>query len=471
MNLNLVKELIKNFEKIGQAHVFNRFEKLSPKEQLDFLERAMIIDFEHLEKLINKAKFFDLEEKIYSNLIGVNDLLKYKQDIDKTSNKDLIPKGERAIREGRVCAMLVAGGDGTRLGFSGPKGMFPVTLIKKKSLFQIFAEQIQVAQKRYGVIIPWYIMTSDSNHENTREFFLCNNNFELSEVHFFKQGLCPIIDFSGKLILDEKGLIAMAPDGHGGCLKALATSGLIEKMEKSDIDIISYFQVDNPLVKCIDPLFIGLHIASGAEMSCKVIKKRNPEERVGIFCREEEVIKVVEYTHVSKEMLEKRDSNGDLVYSAGNAGIHLMDREFVKRMNDLGKMNFYQTRKKVTFIDHQDKIVISEEPNALKFEQLIFDVLPEARNAVLMEIMRQEEFSPIKNAQGTDSLDSFKKDQLIQYIEWFKNVGVDITCGQDGIPLFNIEISPFFADNQYSFIEKWDSLLEKPEILTEIYLE
>lgn len=469
--MNLAQELIKKFERIGQAHVFNKFEKLSSKDQLDFLERANSIDLEHLKRLINKAKFHDLEAKIHSNLMGVNDLLKSAGHTHVNSYKDLVERGERAIREGRVSALLVAGGDGTRLGFMGPKGMHPVTLIKKKSLFQIFSEQIQVIQKRYGTIVPWYIMTSDSNHESTREFFVNNNNFGLAEVHFFKQGLCPVIDFEGKLMLEPKGLIAMAPDGHGGCLKALASNGLLEKMEKSGKDIISYFQVDNPLVKCIDPFFIGLHIASDAEMSCKVVRKRNPEERVGIFCLEERIIKVVEYTHVSKEMLEKKDSYGNLIYSAGNAGVHLMDREFVRRMNDFGKMNLYQTRKKMPYIDPEQSIVIPEEPNAFKFEQLIFDILPEARNVVLMEIVREEEFSPIKNAQGTDSLESFKKSQLSQYVEWFKKVGIEIPCGEDGIPLFNIEISPFFADNQYSFIEKWESLLEKPEILKEIYLE
>ncbi len=471
MNLDSVKDLVGKFEQFGQGHVFNRFKDLSAPQQLDFLKRASLIDLDNLATLVNTVRSQEIESEIHTHLKPVNQLLQSFPKEHYEDYKEFIIKGEEMIRQGRVSALLAAGGDGTRLGFSGPKGMLPVTLIKKKSLFQLFAEQIQLAQKRYQSTIPWFIMTSEGNHDLTNQFFLDNNYFGLQEVYFFRQNLCAVLDFDGKLILDENGLIAMAPDGHGGCFNALASNGLLEKMELLGIDILSYFQVDNPLVKCIDPLFIGLHVLSKAEMSCKGVKKRNASERVGIFCQDHETVKVVEYSQVSQKMLEMEDVQGELMFNIGNTGIHLMNRDFIQKINNSNPLHFYKTKKKVTFLDRDKAIVIPAEPNAYKFERLIFDALPEAENVVLLEVARKEEFSPIKNAEGDDSLESFKKDQLCLYIEWLKKVHIDVPCGEDTIPVFNIEISPFFADNQSAFIEKWQSLAQKPEILTEIYLE
>lgn len=468
MKLDSVKDLINKFEKIGQGHVFNQFNDLPYEEKSKFLKQAELVDLKLIQNLIRKTKshIHLKKQNALFNLSAVKPLLKSSIYENTKNQKQILLNGEHAIRNGRVCALVVAGGEGTRLGFHGPKGMLPVTPIKKKSLFQIFAEQIKIAQNRYETVIPWFIMTSDSNHDKTKEFFFENNNFDLTELHFFKQSLCPIIDFEGKLVLDEKGLIALAPDGHGGCLDALNNNGLLDKMKNSGIDIISYFHVDNPLVQCIDPLFIGLHIVSESEMSCKVIKKREINEKVGLFYKEENAIKVIEYTHVPKEMLEMKDEQGEMVFNSGNAGIHLLSREFVKKMNALEKIDFHLTKKKFP-----QKGIIPEEDNVYKFEKLIFDALPEAQNVVLLEILREEEFSPIKNAHGMDSLETFKKTQLHQFKKWFKKVGVDIFCDESGVPIFNIEISPFFADNQCSFIEKWESLLEKPTISAEIYLE
>ncbi|PWU07598.1 MAG: 2-alkenal reductase [Verrucomicrobia bacterium] len=471
MNELVVEDLIKKFEKIGQAHVFKGFEELSKGEQMDFIKRARLIDLDNLDNLLERARSYEVQEIDFRNLKPVSSIVKHAIRDNEEVYRNVITKGEEVISQGKVGCLLVAGGDGTRLGFSGPKGMLPVTAIKKKSLFQLFAEQILVAQRRYGTIIPWFIMTSESNHECTQKFFLDNDYFGLKEVYFFKQGVCPVLNLDKKLILDENGLIAVAPDGHGGCFTALAKNGLIEVMEKLEINLISYFQVDNPLVKCIDPLFIGLHVLSDAEMSCKGVKKRHMMERVGIFCQEKEKVKIVEYHQACEEMLESRDENGELQFNLGNVGVHLMSREFIRKISSSDKLCYYQTKKKVSFLDENKKLVVPEEPNGLKFEKLIFDALGEAREVMLLEVMREDEFSPIKNAEGSDSLESFKKDQLRQYREWFSQVGVEILSEGGPGGIFNIEISPFFADNQDAFIEKWESLLLKPKILAKTFLE
>lgn len=471
MSLDLLEGLKVKFEEAGQGHVFKYFEKQSREEQNDFLQRASLIDLDSIGRMVGESKLRGVEKGSFSNLRSVEGLVKVFGQVSREEDNDVVERGEEAIRAGRVCGLLVAGGDGTRLGFLGPKGVLEVTPVKKKSLFQIFAEQIQEAQKRYRCVVPWFIMTSEGNYDETVSFFLDNNQFGLTEVHFFKQGAWPILDFEGKLLLDERGLIAMAPDGHGGCFEALHKSGCMRKMELLGIDIISYFQVDNPLVRCIDPFFIGLHLLSDSEMSCKVVKKRDSTEQVGVFCEEGGTVKVVEYTYILEEVGEKRNEDGELVFNLGNIGVHLMALGFAKKMGESQGLRFHPMRKKVTFLDENGSVVVPNEPNALKFEKLIFDGLAEAKEVILLEVLREEEFSPIKNAEGLDSLDSCKRDQIRRCLGWLEKVDVAIGCDEGDFSGFDIEISPFFADSQSVFIQKWNSLLEKPIISTETYLE
>lgn len=471
MNFNLLDDLKIKFQEAGQGHVFQYFENQVEDRQKEFLQRALSIDLANIDRKFRESKLKELEKGCFSNLKPVESSAKLFKQNNNEDEKAIIAKGEEAIRKGKVCALLVAGGDGTRLGFSGPKGALAVTPVKGKSLFQIFAEQIQVAQKRYSCIIPWFIMTSEGNYRDTVNFFLANNDFGLEEVHFFKQGSCPIIDFEGKLLLDENGLIAVAPDGHGGCFESLCENGCMRKMESLGIDIINYFQVDNPLVKCIDPFFIGLHILSDAQISCKVVKKRNPSEQVGVFCEEDGKVKVVEYTYLLKDLREERDEKGKLLFDLGNIGVHLIDVEFAKKMGECQRLEWHQIRKKVTFLDKNGHVIVPDQPNALKFEKLIFDCLAQAKKVILLEVKREEEFSPIKNAEGIDSLHSSRSDQIHRYLEWFKKVGIDLSEYRKNFPAFAIEISPFFSDSQDVFIQKWNSLMEKPTILTETYLE
>lgn len=471
MNTSSLDHLIQRFQDAGQGHVFKFFHNLSDPRKQEFLNSAQQIDLNYVTPLINQALIKSVDKENLSNLLPVDPFSFSSAKQEKIDHFALIKKGEELLRAGRVAALVVAGGQGTRLGFHGPKGTLPITPIKKKSFFQLFAEKIKAAQDSYQSVIPWLIMTSESNYKDTLDFFNHNNNFGLKDVHFFNQSLLPVIDFNGKFLLDEHGLIAMAPDGHGGSFESLVRSGLISKMEERGIDLISYFQVDNPLVKCIDPLFIGLHTSAASQMSSKVIKKLDPTERVGIFCQDHGRLKVLEYSHAPKDILTKRGPNGDLLFNAANIAVHLIDLDFIKKMGGPNALPSHHARKAVPFLDDHQRLILPDEPNCIKFEKLIFDALAEAKNPILMEVSREEEFSPVKNIQGKDSPASCINDQLRQSVRWLKAANVDIPCTKDGLPLFNIEISPTFADTQDSFVLKWKSLSEKLEILAETYLE
>lgn len=470
MKLSVLNHLVKRFEEFGQGHVFKFFDDLPDDLKEEFITRAQLVDLDHMKSLINQAMLKGEKKGNFGNWMPVESF-PFLGKGKKTDYLEFIEKGEKVLRAGRVAVLVVAGGQGTRLGFDGPKGVFPITPIKKKSLFQVFAEKIKVAQERYKCVIPWYIMTSISNYNATLAFFDQESRFGLEEVYFFKQGMVPIVDFNGKFLLDKRGLIAMSPDGHGGCFDSLVRSGLVSKMEKSGIDVVSYFQVDNPLVKCIDPLFIGLHTSAGSEMSSKVVRKQDPTERVGIFCQEGDHLRVLEYSDAPQEILTRRKANGELAFNAGNIAAHLLDREFIKRMGEENGLVFHVTKKVEPFLDEKRYLVVPDVPNSIKFEKLIFDALDQAKNPILMEVAREEEFSPVKNAQGKDSMVSCREDQLRQWVRWFKAAKVDIPCTNEGIPLFAIEISPLFADTEDVFVLKWNALSLKPEIVGEIYLE
>jgi UDP-N-acetylglucosamine/UDP-N-acetylgalactosamine diphosphorylase len=230
---------------------------------------------------------------------------------------------------------VVAGGQGTRLGYDGPKGTYPVTPLKNKTLFQVFAEKILAAGLRYGKPIHWFIMTSHANHAATEKFFRDNNHFGLapSRVHLFRQGRMPAVTPDGKILLETKSTIAMSPDGHGGSLRALARSGALDLMAREGIDTLSYFQVDNPLIRVIDPAFIGWHLLRRSEMSSKTIPKAYPDEKVGHFCLQNNRHIVVEYSDLPLARQREIDpATNRLRYIAGSIAIHILDTNFIRRM-------------------------------------------------------------------------------------------------------------------------------------------
>jgi len=358
-------------------------------------------------------------------------------------------RGNELLKRGAVGAFLVAGGQGTRLGYDGPKGEFPVTPIKQKPLFQVFAEQLLAHSRDSGKPIAWYVMTSEVNDAPTREFFKKHHyfNYNPSNVFFFQQGMMPAFDMAtGEMLLAEKDSLALSPDGHGGSLRALDKSGALADMKKRGIEHLSYFQVDNPLVHCIDPLFIGLHDLTGSEMSSKTIAKAHALEKVGNFVIGDGVLQVIEYSDLPESLARQTAPGGEPLFNAGSIAIHALRVSFVERLNHGGqlKLPWHRAEKKVPYVDGSGNAVKPDKPNAVKLEQFVFDAIPLARNAIVYTTRREEEFSPVKNAQGDDSPATCRRDQIRRAAEWLGRAGVNVRR-EHAEPCAAVEISPLFA--------------------------
>jgi UDP-N-acetylglucosamine/UDP-N-acetylgalactosamine diphosphorylase len=357
-------------------------------------------------------------------------------------------RGRELLAAGKVAAFLVAGGQGTRLGYDGPKGEYPITPIKNKPLFQVFAEQLLAHSRDVGRSIPWYIMTSDINDVPTRAFYHKHHFFGYPEndVYFFQQGMIPAFATDGSLLLAEKDSLALSPDGHGGSLRALATGGALADMRARGVEHLSYFQVDNPLVHCIDPLFLGLHDLTGSEMSSKTVPKANAVERVGNFVLGDGVAQVIEYSDLPEALATQTNPDGSLRFNAGSIAIHALRVSFVERLNEGGrlKLPWHRAEKKVPFVNDRGARIKPEKPNAVKLEQFVFDAIPSAKNAMVYTTERAEEFSPVKNAEGVDSADTCRRDQIRRAGRWLTQAGVSVPMRRDD-PDAKIEISPLFA--------------------------
>ncbi|MDR1458206.1 MAG: UTP--glucose-1-phosphate uridylyltransferase [Puniceicoccales bacterium] len=470
------RELLERFKHYRQAHVFRFISELDELAKTEFLRQADAINLQKLSDKIRalvpvNKKYIGLKlEDISSqvNFIGLPN-----NESDERRWEEAYRIGEDALRDGRVAILTAAGGQGTRLGYKESKGILAVTPVKKKTLFQVLAEKIRFAEIKYGQKFHWFLMTSARNHEEIVEFFDQNELFGLEHVHFFSQGILPAIDFSGKIMLENKHKIAMYPDGHGGIFNAFVSSGLFEILERSNIDIISYFQVDNPLVRCLDPHFIGFHIKQRSEMSCRMVIKAYPEEKVGIFCTMYGKTAVVEYSDLIADFIYEKDTGGHLKFRVGNAAIHLLARDFIKSIGDdnaIRELPVHAARKRIPTIDAHGNPIEPESANGVKFETFVFDALQFAENSLVLEVDRRENFSPIKNLQGIDSPFTCRQDQLRLFTRWLLSAGAEIPVDASGLPPFDIEISPLFAENKRDFLLKWNALKSKPAICSGSYI-
>ncbi len=469
--------LIDKFQRAGQGQVFAFFDQLKSDEQKRLLAEAEEVDLEEIARLTRTLLTKDAASGV--NLEGIAPA-PYEKRPEHGGEAGAWAKakaaGEAALRAGRVAAFTVAGGQGTRLGYDGPKGTYPVTPLKRKTLFQVFAEKIRAAGARYGRPLHWFIMTSHANHTATENFLQEHKYFGLEpgRVHLFRQGRMPAVTLEGKIMLDSPGSIALSPDGHGGSLRALERSGALDLMKREGIDTLSYFQVDNPLVRAIDPEFIGWHLERQSEVSSKMVTKAYAEEKVGHFCVQNGKTVVVEYSDLPMELQRETDAKGSLRYPAGSIAIHILDREFIRRMasGQAGiSLPFHRADKKIPSIDAQGKPVKPEKPNGVKFEMFVFDALPFAKNPVVIETLRQNDFSPVKNADGLDSPQTCREDQLRQFARWLKANGAAVEADASGLPGATIEVSPLFGYDEDSFAAAWQKLSPKPAVKDGLYLE
>lgn len=470
------QSLVEAFQQAGQGHIFAHFAQLNSAEQAELLADAGEIDLAEVAEL-NRT----LVQKSAAVGLDLTDLTPAPfESLPKNGGSSAAwasakAEGEAALRAGRVAAFVVAGGQGTRLGYDGPKGTYPVTPVLKKTLFQVFAEKIRAAGVRYGRPLHWFIMTSHINHAATEAFFRANAFFGLPEtsVHFFRQGRMPAVSFDGKILLEAKHRIAMSPDGHGGSLRALQRSGALDLMQREGIDILSYFQVDNPMVRFIDPAFIGWHLRTRSEMSSKMVPKAYAGEKVGHFCEQRGNTVVIEYSDLPKERQEEVDpATGRLRFIAGSIAIHLLDREFIRRMaTGADALPFHRADKKIPCLDASGNLVKPEKANGVKFELFVFDALPFAKNPVVIETDRADDFSPVKNAEGLDSPKTCAEDQIRQFTRWVNAHGASVPVDSTGLPAFAFEVSPLFGYDEDSFAAAWQARAPRPVIQAGVVLE
>ena len=352
---------------MGQEHLLRFADELSGPARAKLEAQVAGLDFELLAQLWRKS--LQASAKLDPAAIAPIDVVRIpRTDAERSAQRAAREAGLEAIGAGKVAALLVAGGQGTRLGFEHPKGMFPIGPVRKTTLFQIFAEAVLAWSRYAGRPIPWCVMTSPTNHAETVGFFEKHAHFGLEpqQVRFFTQGTMPAVDRrTGRVLLADKGEVFASPDGHGGTLTALRASGVLDQLAELGVELISYFQVDNPLVKAIDPVFIGHHLLKGAEASIKVVAKRDWSEKVGVVARYQALPSVIEYSDLPDELAQRTDSAGALKLWAGSIAVHVFGRPFLERIT-AGKLTlpFHLAIKKVPYVDEGGKHVEPAEPNA-----------------------------------------------------------------------------------------------------------
>ncbi len=438
----LSPELYARLRDHGQEHLLFGWDRLSIEAQVGFEAELAKIDFAALKRL-------HASRDTAPAALPPRELIAPIPVRPRTVPAAVHAAGEESLRRGEVAVLLVAGGQGSRLGFDKPKGMFPVAPVTNASLFRIHCEKVLALSRRYACSVPLLVMTSLATHAETEAYFHAQGFFGLprEDVYFFQQGTMPAVDIAtGRILLEAPGQLFLSPNGHGGTLTALAETGMLDELESRGIRHVFYFQVDNPLVKVCDPAFLGTHVTVGSAASSKVVYKEDPSEKVGVLAVIAGRCTIIEYSDMPAEMAEEREADGRLRFRAGNPAIHLFDVGFLRRVTSTGGLTYHIARKKVAYFDPDTERVISPtSENALKFELFIFDALPLADRWVVVETSRAEEFAPLKNATGADSPDSARQALMRLHADWLESAGISVPRGTDGNPEHPVEISPLFA--------------------------
>ena len=443
------KKIFQKIIKYKNQHILSFWNELSDNKKNHLIKEIESIDFNLINFLYKKFK----KDKKKNIKLEPTKFL----SIDDRS-KELKSIGIKALKSNQVGFLTVAGGQGSRLGYDHPKGFYPTSPVKKKSLFQIFAEKIKFYSDYYNVKLNWYIMTSEYNYQEIIDYFNKNKYFGLNKnnVSFFKQGMFPSLTIHGKLILSDKDSIFKNPDGHGGILKALVKSGLLKKIIKQKIKHLSYFQVDNPVVNMADPYFIGYHIEQKSMVSSKVIKKLYPEEKLGVIGKLNGKNSVIEYSDLSKEDMYAKNDKDQLKYLMGSIAIHIFNVNFLNKFTK--KMPIHFARKRIKGFDFSsEKKPQLSELDGLKFETFVFDAIPYAKKSVFFETEREIEFFPVKNKNGVDSIETSIIGQSQLFVKWLRNIG--IWNGKYNNQ--KVEISPLYTPDNELFLEKADKESDK----------
>lgn len=438
MTFDQAKDIL---ERNGQGHVLRFWDRLDEGGRTQLLDQVAGLDFASIARMQGLLKECKAEAAKVSEPVAPSVV-----EFTPESHAEAYAAGEAEIRAGKVAVLLVAGGQGSRLGYEGPKGAYSIGPVTGRSLFYFHARKIVALCRRYGVRIPFYIMTSDANDAATRAHFEDHNYFGLdrNDVTFFVQGMWPALDAEGRIILDQPGHVFMSPDGHGGTLTALAKDGCLADMERRGINTVFYFQVDNPMVEIADPAFVGLHVMRAADISVKLCAKRDPKEGLGVVVERDGRFEMVEYTELTDEQANRRTPDGELYFKYGSVAIHVFSFAFMKAEANKA-MPLHVAHKKIPVCQDDGSVVKPEANNGYKFEKFIFDVLPDARAVVNLAFDRAEEFSPVKNASGNDSPATCKHDMQAKWLRWLKGAGVQMPVSAGGASVLPLEIDPAYA--------------------------
>lgn len=436
------QDLVEDLKQYNQEHLVHFYDDLDEINREKLVNEIKKIDFKDLnEKFLKTKEDNKLFSKLDSHMKPIPSELKGSyQSSTKEQLANYESKGLKAIADGEVAVVLLAGGQGTRLGVNYPKGMYSVGLPSEKSLFHIQAERLKRVQElaadrftsKSSVVVPWYIMTSENTHQMIKDYFQENQFFQLdrNNVSFFEQGTLPCLTKDGKLLLDQKNKISRAPDGNGGLYKALLEQDILDDMIKRGIKYVHIYCVDNILIRIADPVFIGFCIEKQATCAAKVVRKTQPDEQVGVICRVDEKYQVVEYSEISEETRNQRDENGDLTYNAGNICNHFLTLDFLEEVCRHHEKNLMHhiAEKKINYIDETGMLKKPAFKNGIKLEKFIFDIFPFSKKFAIWEVVRRDEFSPLKNGKNDagDNEITCRKHILEQHARWIENAGIEL---------------------------------------------
>ena len=392
-NIDEMREYLKKYD---AEYLLNFYDELSEDEKAKLLNQIEQIDFDYMKELYNTKAVFNMEENKITSIPAI--------DKNKLSDDAFEQVGIEEIKAGKLAVCSMAGGQGTRLGFNGPKGTYMLELDKPTSIFETIVMKLKKVYEEHGVLTYWYVMTSEQNDVETQKFFEDNNYFDYDREHikFFKQGELPLLDTNGNVILKDKANVFMAADGNGGIFRALGNKGIIAHMKEHGIRYLAIGNVDNILIHMVDPIAVGLMKENNIELLSKSFIKPTPEGKWGVFCKVNGRPRVIEYIETPRELLEARNEEGELIYGDAHFGCNYFDVELLEKIVT-EKLPMHAALKKNKGLNSDGEI---EEMETYKFEAFIFDGFSMADDIIVFRVNRNDEFAPIKNKEGEETPES-----------------------------------------------------------------